>query len=160
MSAILAANKGGTALPICFAISVLVPLKIKKSGKLCNRAASRCVIGRCCLGWRYLPFSDLKNSVRIVNAGLSHHNLPNKSVPPEVFFSQHCGVSPGAFLYKSNLFIPSFGIALYRLMLFGVGFLPKCKFSGDLALLISVPVGSGKSAMASRTVLHFSGLGK
>lgn len=46
------ARSGGTALPICFAISILDPQKMKSSGNVWNRAASRWVIGRCCSGWR------------------------------------------------------------------------------------------------------------
>lgn len=40
-SAMRAASSGGTALPICLAISILVPLKTNESGKLWKRAASR-----------------------------------------------------------------------------------------------------------------------
>ena len=90
-----------------------------------RKPISRCVIGRCCSGWRYRPFSGLKNSVRIVKDGRSHHNRPNRSVPPDFLLIQHCGVSSGATLCKSNRFIPSSGIARYLAMLFTVGFLPK-----------------------------------
>ena len=45
---------------------------------------SRTVIGRSSVGCRYLPFSGLKNSVRMVRAGRSHHSRPNTSVVPVV----------------------------------------------------------------------------
>lgn len=41
LSAMRAANKGGTAFPICFAISIFVPVNMKSSGNDCNLAASR-----------------------------------------------------------------------------------------------------------------------
>src|SRR5438445_8177350 len=37
------ARRGGTAFPICFAISILEPMNLKSSGKVWNRASSRCV---------------------------------------------------------------------------------------------------------------------
>lgn len=44
------AKSGGTAFPICLAISIFVPLNSKSSGNDCNLAASRCVMGRCIFG--------------------------------------------------------------------------------------------------------------
>ena len=49
-SATRAARPGGTALPICRAISIFDPVKTNSSGNDCKRAASRWVIGRCCFG--------------------------------------------------------------------------------------------------------------
>jgi hypothetical protein len=56
--------------------------------------------------------------------------------------------------------MPSFGIARYLFMLIGVGVLPKWRSKGGGTSRMSVPVGAGKSAMASRTVYHFAGEGK
>ena len=46
------ASTGGTAFPIWRAMSILVPSKMKVSGKLWSRAASRWVIGLSCSGCR------------------------------------------------------------------------------------------------------------
>ena len=40
-SATAFASRGGTALPICLATSILDPTKVKESGNVCRRAASR-----------------------------------------------------------------------------------------------------------------------
>ncbi len=147
------ANGGGTALPIWRAISILLPSKTKSSGNPIRRAASRWVMGRWDSGCRYRPFSGLKNSVRIVTEGRSHHSRPNKSVPPDVFFTQQGGVSSGALRWRSKRFPPS-GTARYRFRLTGVGVRPKCRLNGGATFRISVPIGSGKSPMASRTVFQ------
>lgn len=54
---------------------VLGPIKTKRSGKLCNLAASRGVIALFSSGWEFLPFDGVSKRVSIVGLTSSHFNL-------------------------------------------------------------------------------------